>query len=57
MTRGGMRRFALIALWTVALVCVFEQVRTGFHVVLTAGAVYVLGLAFIVGREKGDEDE
>lgn len=57
MTRGGMRRFALIALWTVALVCVFEQVRTGFHVALTAAAVYVLGLAFIVGREKGDNDE
>ena len=57
MTRGGMRRFALIALYTVAAICVLEQVRTGFHVVKTAAAVYVLGLAFIVGREKGDSDE
>ena len=57
MHRQRLRRWALIALWTVALVCVFEQVRTGFHVALTAAAVYVLGLAFIVGREKGDNDE
>lgn len=57
MTRQRLRRWALIALWAVALVCVFEQFRTGFHVVLTSAAVYALGLAFIVGREKGDSDE